>query len=144
MANFKKRVSITEQVISSIAGIAASEVEGMSGLRGNVADNIKAILGDEGRRRGVITKEEDGKVHITMHVAVEYGYPIHEVAQKLQVRVKAEVEAMTALYVSGVDIFVSDLTIPEQEERIEGLTEELPGSDEIDAIDLPRSRSRRR
>ena len=133
MKNFSKRVSITEQVISSIAGMAAAEVEGVSGLRGNVADNLKAILGDEGRRRGVVAKEdEDGSVHITIHVAIQYGFPIHEVAQRLQHKVKVEVEAMTGLYVSAVDVYVSDLTIPQDEQADQALEEngssELPAS----------------
>jgi len=106
------RVSITEQVISSIAGITAANVEGVSGLKGGVADNLKAILGEEGRR-GVIARVEDGSVRLTLHVAIEYGYPIHEVAQRLQEAVKAEVEAMTGLQVIAVDVYVSDLTLPE-------------------------------
>ncbi len=138
MANYKKRVSITEEVISSIAGIAASEVEGVSGLRGNVADNLKAILGDEGRRRGVITKESDDSVHIRMHVAIEYGYPIHEVAQRLQTRVKREVETMTGLYVSAVDVFVSDLTIPKREEPMQ--EKELTEVEELAALRAPKMR----
>jgi uncharacterized alkaline shock family protein YloU len=108
------RVSITEQVIASIAGLAAAGVEGVSGLRGNVAENLKAILGDESSRRGVLTRlEADGSVHITLHVAVEYGYPIHEVARKLQEQVKRAVEGMTGLRVQAVDVYVSDLTLPE-------------------------------
>ena len=116
MAEYKLRgrVSITEQVIASIAGLAAMAVEGISELRGNVAENLKAILGDESSRRGVLTRlEDDGSVHITLHVAVEYGYPIHEVARKLQERVKREVEEMTGLRVQAVDVYVSDLTLPE-------------------------------
>jgi len=107
------RVSITEQVIASIAGMAASSVEGVSGLRGNVAENLKAFLGEEHRRRGVSARVEEGSVHITMHVAIEYGYAIHEVAQNLQERVRDEVEAMTGLKVRAVDVYVSDLTLPE-------------------------------
>jgi uncharacterized alkaline shock family protein YloU len=125
-----RSVSITEQVISSIAGVAASDVEGVSGLRGNVADNLKAFLGDEGRRRGVVAKEEEGSVHITLHVAIEYGFPIHEVAQNLQEVVTTEVHTMTGLHVSGVDVYVSDLTIPQEDEPQEnGLP---PGEEEVE------------
>jgi uncharacterized alkaline shock family protein YloU len=113
LGRLRGRVSITEQVIASIAGVAASGVEGVSGLRGNVAENLKAFLGEEHRRRGVIARVEEGSVQITLHVAIEYGHPIHEVAQSLQERVKEEVEAMTGLRVTAVDVYVNDLTLPE-------------------------------
>jgi len=110
----RQRVSITEQVIASIAGLAASSVEGVSELRGSVADNLKAILGEEGRSaRGVTVRVEDDEAFITMHISVEYGHPIHEVAQRLQRAVKDEVEGMTGLRVRAVDVYVSDLTLPE-------------------------------
>jgi uncharacterized alkaline shock family protein YloU len=109
----RQRVSITEQVIASLAGIAAQSVEGVSGLRGNVTDNLKAILGEEHRSRGVIARLHNGVVTITLYVSVEYGYPIHEVAQRLQEHVKDEVESMTGLPVATVDVYVSDLTLPE-------------------------------
>jgi len=133
----RQRVSITEQVISSIAGMAATSIEGVSGLRGGVADNLKAFLGEEGRR-GVIARVEDGSVRITLHVALEYGYPIHEVAQRLQEVVKSEVEGMTGLHVIAVDVYVSDLTLPEgtwevtSMEHAEGPTEETKLSEADD------------
>jgi len=130
MKKYSKRVSITEQVISSIAGMSAAEVEGISGLRGNVADNLKAFFGDEARNRGVISKEsDDGTVEITIHVAIQYGYPIHEVAQRVQKRVKADVTEMTGLYVTSVDVYVSDLTIPTDDENGSQLEEN--GSAEV-------------
>lgn len=109
----RQRVSITEQVIASLAGIAARSVEGVSGLRGNVTDNLKAILGEEHRGRGVIARVRDGVVTITLYVSVAYGYPIHGVARRLQERVRDEVESMTGLSVAAVDVYVSDLTLPD-------------------------------
>ncbi len=117
----RKRVSIAEPVIASIAGLAATAVEGVSGLRGTVAEHLKAILSDEGGRhrhgRGVLTRlEADGAVRLTLHLAVEYGHPIHEVARAVQERVRREVEEMTGLRVRAVDVYVSDLVLPEGEQ----------------------------
>ncbi len=109
------QVNITEQVIASIAGLAALEVEGVAGLWGNVADRLKALLGDE--RHGVLARlGEGGTVRLILHVAIQYGYPIHQVARRLQARVKEEVENMTGLRVSSVDVYVQDLTLPEKKE----------------------------
>lgn len=110
------QVSITEQVIASIAGIAALETEGVAGLWGNVADRLKALLGDE--RHGVLAHlGEEGSVRLTLHVAIQYGYPIRAVASNLQMRVKEEVENMTGLRVSGVDVYVQDLMFAEKREQ---------------------------
>lgn len=109
------QVSVTEQVIASIAGIAALEIDGVAGLWGNVADRLKALLGDE--RRGVLARlSEEGSVRLTLHLAIQYGYPIREVVRRLQMRVKEEVENMTGLRVSGVDVYVQDLMFPEKRE----------------------------
>lgn len=109
----ERKVSITEHVIASIAGMAASSVDGISDLRGNVTENLKVILGDERGRRGVIARVRDDVVSVTLYVSVEYGYPIQDVARTLQAHVKTEIEEMTGLLVQGVHVYVSDLTLPE-------------------------------
>jgi len=107
------QVSITEQVIASIAGLAALEIDGVAGLWSNVADRLKALLGDE--RHGVLARiSEEGSVRLTLHVAIQYGHPIRDVARRLQMRVKEEVENMTGLRVSGVDVYVQDLLLAEK------------------------------
>lgn len=109
-------MSITEQVIASIAGIAATQVEGLAGMRGGMTDDLVKILGEDRQRKGVLTQRGDGSVQLSLNVVVQYGYPIHEVARQLQARVKAEVEEMTGLTVSAVDVYVQDLQLPPGEE----------------------------
>ncbi|MFQ5794313.1 MAG: Asp23/Gls24 family envelope stress response protein [Candidatus Bipolaricaulia bacterium] len=109
------RINISEEVVAAIAGLAASEVEGLGAMRGNVADGLSAIFGGESLKRGVTTEVDAGNVRITLKVAVKYGYPVHEVARKIQQNVKQEVEDMTGLQVSAVDIYVQKLQLPEEE-----------------------------
>lgn len=109
----QRKVSITEHVIASIAGMAASSVDGVSGLHGNVADSLKAFLGDERNRQGVIARVRDDDVSVTLYVSVEYGYPIQDVARTLQSQVKREIEELTGLRAQGIHVYVSDLTLPE-------------------------------
>lgn len=106
------RISITEQVIASIAGIAASEVEGLSSLKGNVADGIAEVLGNDRKGKGIETFLEEESVRIGLKVIIQYGYPIHAVAKQIQAKVKEEVEGMTGLFVSGVDVYVQELQLP--------------------------------
>lgn len=102
-------VSIAEEVVSSIASIAAQEVEGLSGLKGTVADGLAALLSGE-RRQGVAARlSPDQSIRIRLKAVIRYGYPMHEVAQKVQAKVKHEIENMTGLRVSAVDVYVQEL-----------------------------------
>lgn len=118
------KISIAEEVIASIASIAASEVEGLAGVKKGAIADIVSIFG--GRQKGVkVSLDEDDKVRISLKVTVAYGYPVREVAQRIQQRVTEDIESMTGLRVEGVDVTVEDLKLPgppteeESEERTE-------------------------
>jgi uncharacterized alkaline shock family protein YloU len=110
------KVSIAEEVIASIAGLAALGVEGLSKMKGGVGEGFAGIFG---KHKGVETELTDDSVKVKLRIAVRYGYPIHEVAQNVQRKVTEEVENMTGLKVSGVDIYVQKLQLPEEEEKEE-------------------------
>lgn len=113
-ALWRGHVSIAEEVIGSIASIAAQEVAGVSGLKGSVADGLAAILGEERRGKGVAAQlTGDQSIRVCLKPIIQYGYPIHEVAQKVQAKVKQEIEGMTGLRVSTVDIYVQELDVGE-------------------------------
>lgn len=104
------KVSVAQEVIASIAGIAASEVEGFERLSGG----LTAIFSDPTKGRGVETQLDRNSLRVSMKVIIKYGYPLHEVARRIQSRVKQEVEAMTGLKVGGVDVYVQDVQLPQQ------------------------------
>jgi len=106
-------VSIAEEVVSSIARIAAQEVEGISGLKGTVADGLAALLNAQ-KRQGVSAQLiEDQTIRIRLKAVVRYGYPIPEVAKRVQAKVKQEIEGMTGLRVSAVDVYVQEIDTSE-------------------------------
>lgn len=107
------KVVIAEDVVAAIAGIAASEVEGLGGMKSSVSEGIVGIFG--GRQKGVETKLTNGTVTIDLNVAISYGQPIREVAKKIQERVKSEVEEMSGLQVEQVNIHVRKIELPEEE-----------------------------
>ncbi len=114
---WRGHVSIAEEVVSSIASIAAQEVEGLSGLKGTVADGLAALLSRE-KRQGVAAQlSQDQSIRIRLKAVIRYGYPIHEVAQKVQAKVKQEIESMTGLRVSAVDVYVQELDIGDSQAR---------------------------
>ncbi|MGY4707247.1 Asp23/Gls24 family envelope stress response protein [Candidatus Bipolaricaulota sp. J31] len=105
------KISISKEVITSIAGLAAAEVEGLAPPKGGEfpkGENVK---------RFVETEVGEGEVKVSIKVAVKYGYPVKDVAQKLQEKVKNEVERMTGLRVSAVNVEVTRLIFPEEEEK---------------------------
>lgn len=106
------RVSIAEEVIGAIASIAAQEVSGVSGLKGSVTDGLAAILGEERQGQGVAAQlTGDQSIRLRLKLVVQYGYPLHEVAQKVQAKVKQEIEGMTGLRVSAVDVYMQELDV---------------------------------
>jgi uncharacterized alkaline shock family protein YloU len=105
----KSSVGISKDVVTSIAGIAVSEVDGIANLRSG--DSV--FRRGEGMKRYVDTTVEGDVVTVTVRIAVLYGNPIHKVAKQVQTRIKAEIERMTGLKVSAVNVDVQRLAEPE-------------------------------
>ncbi len=103
------KISISRDVIATIAGLAAAEVEGIAPPKG------EEFPRGEGARRLVEVQLTDGHVRVAIKVAVIYGHPIGEVAQALQEKIKEEIEKMTALPVDGVDVEVVRVVFTEEE-----------------------------
>jgi len=112
----KGRVSISKDVVTVIAGIAVSEVEGIANLRPGEGDFRRG----EEMKRYVDTEVEGDNVRVTVRIAVYYGRPIHKVAKEVQTRVKSEIQKMTGLKVNAVDVDVQRLVEPEEKATEEG------------------------
>lgn len=102
-------VQVAEEVVAIIAGLAVTEVEGVCSMAGNITKDLVSRLGMKNLSKGVRIEVEDG--HITVHVAINigYGYAIPEVSSKVQEKVKAAIENMTGLEVSGVNVRIVDV-----------------------------------
>jgi len=115
----KGNVGISKDVVTSIAGIAVSEVDGIANLR----PGDSTFRRGEGMRRYVDTHVEDDVVTVNVRISVLYGNPIHTVAKQVQTRIKVEIERMTGLRVSAVNVDVQRLVgsedSPEEEEECE-------------------------
>jgi uncharacterized alkaline shock family protein YloU len=104
----KGSVGISKEVVTAIAGIAVSEVNGIANLRSD--DSI--FRRGEGMKRYVDTEVEGENVKVTVRITAVYGTPIHKVAKQVQTRVKTEIERMTGLKVSAVNVDVQKLVEP--------------------------------
>lgn len=108
----KESVSVTDEVVAAIAGLAATEVEGIASLEGNLKNKVieKAGLNKLSKGIRVISKGED-EIIIRLSVNIEYGREIKSVCTKVQNKVKSTVENMTGMKVSEVDVKISSVIL---------------------------------
>lgn len=113
-------VRIANEVIAVIAGIAASEVDGVAAMSGGLTGGITEMLGKKAASRGVKLEVKDNRVSLDLYVVVQYGAKIPEVASRIQDRVKEQVELMTGLTVSDVNIHVQGVSFTSTEDESSG------------------------
>ena len=103
---FTSEVKIAGDVIATIAGLAATEIEGIASMQGNLTNELVGKLGMKNLTKGVtIEFDEDGaSVHVVLAVIMKYGYSIPKVCKAVQDRVKSAIENMAGLKVIDVNI----------------------------------------
>lgn len=100
------KIRISEEVIATIAGIAASEVENLTSMSGGLVDGIVGILGRKNLGKGIKVEVKENLVAIEMSIIMQYGCKIHQVSKDIQSRVRDAVEGMTGMQVTSVNINV--------------------------------------
>ena len=106
------RISIAEDVIGSIARIAAEKVDGIAHSSSGGGGGLMSIFSGEDVAPNIKTELSDEKVRVELRISVEYGYPVHEVAQGVQQNVQRDIEQLTGVTVSNVDVFVKKVVPP--------------------------------
>ena len=111
ITDFKGDVKISDSVVASIAGLAASEIKGVHSLSGNLTNEIVAKFGIKNNSKGVKLAIDSGNVVADIYVNVLYGYSTPEVSKKVQEKVKQAIESMTGLSVVGVNVRIVGITV---------------------------------
>ena len=104
-------VQIADEVIATIAGLAATEVEGVASMAGNVTKELIGKLGVKNLSKGVKVLVTDNNVDVDLALNIDYGYSIMKVSEKVQDRVKSAIENMTGLEVSMVNIRIMNVNM---------------------------------
>ena len=100
-------IKISSDVVAVIAGVAVSEVQGVSGMSGGFAGGITEVLsGKKNLAKGIKVDIDENTAKIDVNIIVEYGSRIPDVAFEIQNRVKKSVENMTGLKVEEVNVHV--------------------------------------
>lgn len=105
------KIRIADDVVASIAGIAAMEVKGVAKLSGNISKEIVGKLGKKNLANGVKIEIAEGGVNVDISVELEYGNNIKKVSEEIQAKVKQSVENMTGLTVNVVNVVVSGIKL---------------------------------
>ncbi|MEW9674571.1 Asp23/Gls24 family envelope stress response protein [Lentibacillus sp. L22] len=110
------KVEIAPEVIEVITGIAASEVDGLSSMRGNFAAGVVERLGKKSHGKGVKVELTDSGILIDLYVVLNFGVSIPEVAQKLQTNIRQTIKNMTALEIAEINIHVVGIQMENREQ----------------------------
>lgn len=102
-------VRIADDVISIIAGLAATEVPGVAGMSGGFAGGISELLGKKNLSKGVKVQLGEKQAVVDLYVILEYGVNIPDVAIKVQEKVKDEIEKMSGMEVVEINIHVEGI-----------------------------------
>lgn len=100
-------VHIADEVVAIIAGLAATEIEGVSSMAGNITNELVSKLGMKNLSKGIKVEVVENTVNVDVALNIAFGYSIPDVSSKVQERVKNAVENMTGLEVNCVNVRIA-------------------------------------
>lgn len=107
-------VQIADEVVAIIAGLAATEVEGVDSMAGNITNELVGKLGMKNLSKGVKVEVTEEHVSVNLSLNLKYGYSIPEVCESVQEKVKNAIENMTGLMVLDVNIKIAGVSLEEK------------------------------
>lgn len=102
-------IRIADEVVAIIAGLAATEVEGVGSMAGNITNELVSKLGMKNLSKGVKVEVSDDNVNAEIALNIAYGYSIPEVSAKVQEKVKTAIETMTGLHVDVINVRIASV-----------------------------------
>ena len=100
-------VKIADEVVAMIAGLAATEVEGVDSMAGNITNELVGKL-------GIKVEVSEEHVSVDLSLNMKYGYSLPAVSEKVQERVRTAIETMTGLTVLEVNIKIAGVNMREE------------------------------
>ena len=112
--------TISDTVVSSLAGMAAQEVDGvhMGGGASRAAGGVLgSITGSESRTSGISVEVGRTETAIDLKMGIEYNKNILQTVEEVRRRITDRVESMTGLRIKELNVTITDITFPEKEAR---------------------------
>lgn len=113
------KVEIAPEVIEVIAGIAATEVEGLFTMRGSFATGVVERFGKKSHSKGVKVELTETGILIDLYVVLNFGVSIPQVAVKLQTNIRQTLKSMTALEIDEINIHVVGIQMDGKDNNIQ-------------------------
>jgi len=107
-------IKIADDVIATIAGKSALEVNGVYSMSGGFAGGISEVFGKKSYTKGIKVDNNEKGLKIDVNIIVEYGARIPDVAYEIQSRVKKAVENMTGLKIEEVNVHIQGVNTEAQ------------------------------
>ncbi|MBQ9632094.1 MAG: Asp23/Gls24 family envelope stress response protein [Lachnospiraceae bacterium] len=108
----REGVSITDEVVAIVAGLAATEVDGVEALSGNITNAAIPKTGASKLSKGVhISANAEGLISVKLSLMIRYGFEIPTICARVQEKVKNAVENMTGIGVQEVDIRIATVVM---------------------------------
>ena len=109
------KVVFAPDVVATIAGLAASEVNGVASLVGTVIEGISGIFTKKNMTKGIHVEVGQEEAAVDLSINVKYGFRIQDVCAEVQKGVKSAIETMTSLRVVEVNVLVQGVVFDEPE-----------------------------
>lgn len=106
-------VQIADEVVAIIAGLAATEVEGVDSMAGNISNELVGKLGMKNLSKGVKVDVTEEHVSVDLSLNIRYGYSIPSVSEQVQEKVSTAIENMTGLTVLDVNVKIAGVNMDE-------------------------------
>ena len=106
-------VQIADEVVAIIAGLAATEVEGVDSMAGNITNELVGKLGMKNLSKGVKVDVSEEHVSADLSLNIRYGYNIPSVSEQVQEKVSTAIENMTGLTVLDVNVKIAGVNMDE-------------------------------
>ena len=107
-------IQISDEVVATIAGLAATEVEGVASMAGNLTNELIGKLGIKNLSKGVNVLVTNHSVDVDLALHIKYDYSILKVSKEVQARVKNAIESMTGLEVVMVNINIVNVDMEKE------------------------------
>ncbi|MDO4488112.1 MAG: Asp23/Gls24 family envelope stress response protein [Eubacteriales bacterium] len=111
MIDTTSSVKISVDAIAAIAGLAATDIDGVKSMAGNLTSEVISKLGYKNLSKGVEVKLDDKNVEVDLSLNLGYGVNIPVVSEKVREKVKAQIEDMTGLNVTGVNVHIQGIEL---------------------------------
>ncbi len=110
-------VRIADEVVAIIAGLAATEINGVAAMSGGLVGGIAERLGRKNLSKGVKVEVGEHEAAVELSIIAEYGVRIQDIALKIQENVRKAIESMTGLDVIAVRINVQGVGFAQEDKE---------------------------